>query len=169
MAPRQGPGAPSRPGSCSVLSSDWLAARQHPGGMQHEAPAPNPAGTAGKGAARWAPVILGAALPAPNQIPLLEVKQSAPEHGCTEECDCKVIRLWIRILPPLASTPNAGGWGMLAMACFTSCFQGGLVAPAHLWGDLGHLGVCEKVDVVPTNQGFGLLRESPCIALRVWC
>lgn len=150
-----------------MLSSDWLAARQRPGGTQHEAPAPNPAGTAGKGAARWAPLILGAALPAPDQIPLREVKQSAPERGCAEESDCKVIRLRIPILSPLASTANAGVGGVLAMACFASCFQGGLVAPAHLWGDLGRLGVCEKVDLVPTNQGFGLLSESPCIALRV--
>lgn len=143
MAPRQGPGTPSRPGSCSVLSSDWLAARQRPGATQHEAPAPNPAGTAGKGAARWAPVILGAALPAPNQIPLLEVKQSAPEHGCTEESDCKVIRLRIRILPPLASTPNAGIGGCWLWLASQAAFREDWW-PQHFSGEILDVWECVK-------------------------
>lgn len=65
------PGPPIGLDSCSGLSSDWLAARQEPVGMQGEAPAPNPPETAGKEELIWAPLILGAALPAPSQIPLL--------------------------------------------------------------------------------------------------
>ena len=50
------PGPPIRPDSCSELSSDWLAARQEPVGMQYEAPAPNPTETAGKGTANMGPL-----------------------------------------------------------------------------------------------------------------
>lgn len=45
--------------------------QQEPVGMPGEAPAPNPPETAGKEELIWAPLILGAALPAPSQIPLL--------------------------------------------------------------------------------------------------
>lgn len=96
-----------QPDSCWGLSSDWLAARQEPVGMQGEAPAPTPE-TAGQEELIWAPLILAAALPAPSQIPLLGA-QTKLWRGAAP-------RAWLQT--DLAADPSfspawaAGGEGM---------------------------------------------------------
>lgn len=63
--------------------------------MQGQAPAPTP-GTAGKEELIRAPLILGTALPAPSQIPLLGSETQLWE-GLLPGSDCKLS--WLQIPP----------------------------------------------------------------------